>query len=213
MDDRHHWLTAALEVGPASGLVVAPSGGTTSAPVELSDTSLGAGELGRLLGTSLSELHSLPTASCPYDASTQQALEELRGEVAAADSRQWVIPEPYDRYQPAELVELVAVQLDLSPDEPPSPVVIHGDLRPHNWSLQQTSRGDVLTLDGLSRMGVGDRHRDLAVMHRYLPAVAGAEALFGFYESYGSEPDLIKLDAYVLLTLLVEQLGPIELTS
>jgi aminoglycoside phosphotransferase len=50
---------------------------------------------------------------------------------------------------------------------------------------------------------VGDRHLDLAVIQHSIHRTLGAEAVFGFYEAYGSDPNIVALDHYVLTGLLL----------
>ncbi len=50
---------------------------------------------------------------------------------------------------------------------------------------------------------VGDPHLDLAVIQHSIHRTLGAEAVFGFYEAYGSDPNIVMLDHYVLTGLLL----------
>ena len=50
---------------------------------------------------------------------------------------------------------------------------------------------------------VSDRHLDLAVLHHSIHTTLGAEAVFSFYEAYGSDPSLVLLDRYVIAAHLL----------
>lgn len=61
---------------------------------------------------------------------------------------------------------------------------------------------------GLDRLAVVERHHDLAVAHRHIQTLFGGEAVFGFYEGYGRDPDLIRLDRAVLVDVLDAAVAP-----
>ena len=61
---------------------------------------------------------------------------------------------------------------------------------------------------GVHRLGVADRHLDLAIIHRSLQAAFGAEAVFGFYQGYGHTPKLVALDHYLLIDVMITALVP-----
>ncbi len=206
MGSRRAWLTEA--VGARSPDLAAAVGAWPSEHLrQPSVATLGARDVGLLLGSALAELHALPVDECPFDASADAALSELREVVVDDRPTEPPLPEPYCRYSTVELISLVEGQLQLSPGAEEPPVVVHGDVRPGNWKIvEPPQQAASVVFQTLDRLGRADRHLDLAVVHRHLPGVVGAEALFAFYEAYGREPDLIRLDAYVLLTTLTEQL-------
>ncbi len=211
MGERRNWLVAAVESELLTATFTVGRAVTSDSADESNVGALGARDLGQLLGLAMSQLHSLPASTCPFDASAEAVLNELNQTISSGGAEAVRLPAPYDRYSAGELVEMVETQLGLSSGPELPPVIVHGDLQPQNWIVQDRVGAPVVVLDGLDHLGVGDRHRDLAVLHRYLPTVAGAEALFAFYEAYDTEPDLIRLDAYVLMTILVEQLGLSEI--
>jgi aminoglycoside phosphotransferase len=62
------------------------------------------------------------------------------------------------------------------------------------------------TFSGFDRIDVmmaADRHFDLAVLHRSVHDLLGPEAVFRLYDAYGLEPDLIRLDHYILASHLI----------
>lgn len=215
MADRRRWLTETTRAaGPETLIGVAPAGSDGMPPslgnvVDLASAGTpgpGPQDIGALIGRAVAELHALPVEHCPFDASAALILDALRSRVGSGEEP--VLPDPYNRYPAVELLDIVERQLQPI-GQPVALVLVHGDLRPDNMFLDSTGGGESkLLLGELGQLGVGDRHRDLAVVHRHLPAVAGAEALFAFYDAYGTEPDLVRLDAFVLLSLLAEQLCP-----
>lgn len=144
------------------------------------------------LGQSLRRLHDLDVESCPFDRSWSDLVDELSGAVDTGRVRTEYLPEPYRRYEPGRLLELIN---EGRPSEE-EPVVVHGSPMLSNLFL---SNGDPDSMIGVHRLGVADRHVDLAVITRQLQSAFGPEAAFGFYEGYGRDPDLLRLDHYVLI--------------
>lgn len=109
------------------------------------------------------------------------------------------LPEPYRRYPAAELVEMW--RRWPAPVTPAAPAVCSvGRLTVDRMLL---SEGEVVGIGGGEFGLVADRHLDLAVLHNSLHLSLGAEAVFGFYEAYGMDPDLVLLDRYVLCAHLL----------
>jgi len=172
--------------------------------------------VGQALGRALSDLHRIPVGECPFIHSTKEVLAEL-AVMASTVGPDRKMPDPYDRYNAAQLVELATRQLDLVADG--DPVVLHGNLTAAAVRIPVAAAGvaDVgvksggavpsVELGHLDQLGVGDRHLDLAAVHRFLPEVAGAEALFAFYDAYGTDPNLVALDGFILLGTLRDELG------
>ena len=108
------------------------------------------------------------------------------------------LPEPYDRYEADRLVEIwtEAVLPDSYHSEP---VVLAGSLTIDRMFL---TAGELTGLSGDFGM-VGDRHLDLAVIQYSIHHQLGAEAVFGLYEAYGADPNIVVLDHYVLAGLLL----------
>jgi aminoglycoside phosphotransferase len=106
---------------------------------------------------------------------------------------------------PATRVASVAPSVS-SPAQPadsgPQPtdlVVGHGRPLAGHVLVGPTGPAGLIALD---RLAVVDRHRDLAVVHRHLQTLFGGEAVFAFYQGYGLDPDLIRLDRAILLDVL-----------
>ncbi|MCP2241646.1 aminoglycoside 3'-phosphotransferase [Lentzea aerocolonigenes] len=143
---------------------------------------------GSVMGAVLRALHSLPVASCPYDARIPVVLETARRNVEAG----LVDPDDFDddnRGVTAE--ELLERLVATAPDEQDL-VVAHGDFCPPNVLLRPD--GSTVLID-VSRLGVSDRHRDLALVHRELDE----EAATAFERAYGLVPRPDRLEWYRLL--------------
>ncbi|MFI6094324.1 aminoglycoside 3'-phosphotransferase [Lentzea sp. NPDC051213] len=143
---------------------------------------------GTVMGTVLRSLHALPVASCPFDARIPVVLDKARRNVEAG----LVDPEDFDDdnrgVTPAELLE----RLIATAPEDEDLVVAHGDFCPPNVLLRPD--GSTVLID-VSRLGVSDRHRDIALVHREL----GEEAVDAFTRAYGLNPRPEMLSWYRLL--------------
>ena len=174
-------------------------------------------EVPSAIGRALRRLHDLdPTAVLRSLSSAQRtsgSSESLEGAVLAglADGAidPSALPDPYRRYGAAELAAMVGEGAGRSAAAAgragDAAVVNHGDPVVGNWFL---GGGAVTGVTGLHRARLADRHLDLAVAYGSISDHFGPEAVFGFVEAYGTDPDLIRLDHHVLLVLLADQLHP-----
>jgi aminoglycoside phosphotransferase len=122
--------------------------------------------------------------------------------VAEGLLRPELLPHPYQRYSVDELIKLVGeganVATDRAEDEP---VPVHGD--PRLAHLVVDDGDGFRVVDGLAGAGLGDRHLDLAIAQQSVHHHLGAEAVMAFYHGYGRDPDLVLLDHYILMSLLL----------
>ncbi|WP_330277099.1 aminoglycoside 3'-phosphotransferase [Lentzea sp. NBC_00516] len=143
---------------------------------------------GTVMGTVLRSLHSLPVASCPYDATIPVVLERARHNVEAG----LVDADDFDDdnlgVTPEELLHRLVATAPSAEDL----VVAHGDFCPPNVLLRPD--GSTVLID-VARLGVSDRHRDIALAHREL----GEEAVAAFDRAYGLTPRPEMLAWYRLL--------------
>ncbi len=143
---------------------------------------------GTVMGTVLRALHSVPWRECPFDERVAVALEKARRNVEAG----LVDPDDFDEEHlgatPAELFERLVASAPTDEDL----VVVHGDFCPPNVLLR--ADGSAVVID-VGRLGVADRHHDLALVHRELDGEAAA----AFDRAYGLVPDPSKLYWYRLL--------------
>lgn len=207
---RLSWLqtvfpTARLEHAEGPWLVVSTSGHPAHRP----DLQPIPDDVPGLVGTALRRLHDLETAACPFVAGWEVQHATIEAAVAADRLEVSGLPDPYNRYDPKRLLDLL---VEGRPDEV-DPVVCHGaPVLPNLWFDQ----GGLGATTGHHRLGLADPHFDLAVAHRSVQSWFGGEAVFGLYEGYGSDPDLVRLDHYVLMDVLlqaVDRSGPFMTTS
>lgn len=183
------------------------------------------GTLATRTGEALAALHALPidlaeqpagetaegTSANTSDRASQRdpwltIIERCRGAVAAGLVDPAALPAPYDRYQPAELLDLLIEGVAAAGSPPEGPVLCHG--RPELGRVLVD--GDRFAgFDGLETVMVADRHLDLATAHLSVAEVLGVEAVYGFYEGYGIDPDLARLDRAVLAQHLLTRQLPI----
>ncbi|TDC92950.1 aminoglycoside 3'-phosphotransferase [Actinomadura sp. 7K507] len=150
-----------------------------------------------VMGRVLRSLHELPVSTCPFDGRLARVLERAadlvrKGLVDADDfdaDHRGLTPE-------AVLERLLAAR----PAE--DLVVAHGDYAPSNVLLLAT--GEPVVID-VPALGVADRYRDLAIVHRDLSEDHGPAAWDAFLSSYGliTEVDEGRLYYYRLLDELL----------
>lgn len=149
----------------------------------------------RAVGDALRRLHALPAAVCPFDAGWHRLDEEVAANLAAGRIDTSAFDQPFCRYGAERLVELW--RQGRPTDD--VPVVVHGDATLPNVLVD----GSQLTgFVDVGRLGVGDRHLDLAVAHRSIHRNLGPAAVFAFYDAYGTDPDLARLEHHLLGDLL-----------
>lgn len=143
---------------------------------------------GTVMGTALKSLHALPVVECPFDARISVVLEQARRNVEAG----LVDPSDFDDdHRDATPLELLEQLVATAPSDEDL-VVAHGDFCPPNLLLRPD--GAPVWLDA-GRLGVADRHRDIALAYRELDREAAA----AFDSAYGLVPSPEKLYWYRLL--------------
>ena len=162
-------------------LVEDPPG--ASALDESPDATVG---LSRSIGEAVRRLHELPADECPFDRSLNFEVPTAWGRVLTGEGEQAAF---------GDVLAMLPEREDL--------VVTHGDLRLRNVLVDD---GVVNGFVGLGRLGVADRHRDLAVIDASIRQQWGDDAVTAFADGYGREPDPVLLDFHLLLFGL---LGPL----
>ena len=161
------------------------------------------------LGATLRRLHELDPVSCPFIRPWSQVVDQLREAIEAGRLDPARLRPPYDRYPPDRLVELLHLGRPATEDL----VVTHGSPGLSNLFVSTTDTHDTtdgpIGVGGLHRLGIADRHSDLAVVHYQLSAAYGPEAVIGFYEGYGLTPNLVVLDHYLMIDVLTTALTPV----
>jgi aminoglycoside phosphotransferase len=139
----------------------------------------------RSLGEAVRRMHELPAGECPFDRSLAVEVPLAWGRVLTGDGEQAAF---------GDVLAMLPDKEDL--------VVTHGDLRLPNVLVED---GTVSGFTAIGRLGVADRHRDLAVIDASIRQQWGDEAVAAFVDGYGSDPDPTLLDFHLLVFGL---LGP-----
>ncbi|NNF54567.1 MAG: hypothetical protein HKN03_09010 [Acidimicrobiales bacterium] len=148
------------------------------------------------LGRGVARIHAtpIPAGAAPFD--IQAA---IRDRLAAGLVMTRSMPQPYDRYSAQELGELFE-RLPGGDGGAGAPTCVVGRLTLDRILL---AGGEVCGIGGGELGLLVDPHLDLAVLHHSIHTSLGPEAVFGFYEAYGSDPSLVLLDRYVMAAHLL----------
>ncbi|MBF6329585.1 phosphotransferase [Nocardia transvalensis] len=144
---------------------------------------------GVLLGQVLRRLHDIRVSDCPFDGRLDVVLAQARRRVVEG----LVDADDFDDDRRGWTPEQVLERLLAERPEETELVVAHGDYTPPN------------VLDGgividVGRLGVADRYRDLALVHRDLLDDYGPDEVAAFFAAYGlADPDPVRLEYYRLL--------------
>ncbi|MFI6812563.1 phosphotransferase [Nonomuraea sp. NPDC050328] len=158
-----------------------------AASPSLATASLSGAEIGARLGRTLRALHTLPP--CPFDGSLDVMLDESRRQVL----EDLVDADDFDPDNEGQTPGQVLTRLLTTRPPAEDLVVTHGDFTPSNVLLNGT------ILD-VSRLGMADRHRDLALAARDLTEDFGPAAVTAFFTAYClATPDPALLEYYRLL--------------
>ena len=146
-----------------------------------------------LLARALRELHALPLRDCPFNASLAVTLRQAHERVSAG----LVDEADFDAERAGQSGEQLLRDLLRTRPATEDFVVTHGDPCLPNLILD----GEYLSgFVDVGRLGLADRHADLALAHRDLHSKLGAEMAGHFLDVYGrSLVDAGKLKYYRLL--------------
>lgn len=197
---RLDWLRPRLPTPQVRAFVEDEAGSwlvttTTGIPADRPELHGDTDRLVAAVADALRHLHALPVEECPFDAGWDQ----LDAQVASALSARRIDPssliQPFDRYEPERLVQLWRQ----GRPQREEPAVVHGNPELSNLLVD----GPRLTgLLDVGRLGVGDRHLDLAIVHQSIQRHLGPHGVFAFYDAYGTDPDIVRLEHYRLAALL-----------
>ncbi len=148
------------------------------------------------LAAALQRLHAIPTDDCPFDARLPALMERARRNVAMG----WVDPSDFDLERQGWTAARVLAQLEASRPSFGVPVVTHGD--PCLPNLLLDGEGIHGWID-LGALGVGDRHRDLALTARSAEWNLGPGWGERFLAAYGGPIDRDHLAFFRLLDELM----------
>jgi hypothetical protein len=151
------------------------------------------------LGRGLATIHSseVPPQVEPADLSSLIRMRLDHGAIATDE-----LSDPYSRYDAGQLVTIWEDGAERCKDDS-GLVCLIGAPRIDRLLMRDGEVAGVNRPFGL----LGDRHLDLAVIQHGIHRTLGAEAVFGFYEAYGSDPNLVLLDHHVLSGLLLGWIG------
>lgn len=159
-------------------------------------------ELVTAVGAGLKALHDLPLSALRADDGARPpegwpaVAERCRAAVADGLVDSAALPGPYDRYRPDELLAMLIGGRPSAEDL----VCCHGS---PSAGMLLVAGGRFVGFDGIESALVADRHLDLAVAHQSVQHHLGPEAVFRLYDAYGGDPDVIRLDHYVLASHLL----------
>jgi aminoglycoside phosphotransferase len=126
--------------------------------------------------------------SFPFPMGWEPLAEEIGRSVPRLEPRS--LPDPYARYSAAQLEEFWIAGRPATEDV----VLCHGSARLDNLIVDP----DVVGWVDVGRLRLADRHLDLAIAQRSVHRNFGPDAVFAFYEAYDVDPDLVRLDHYLL---------------
>ncbi|WP_134087166.1 aminoglycoside 3'-phosphotransferase [Mycobacteroides salmoniphilum] len=208
--DRIEWLNAqripapsVLEwaTGPCGPVLV------TSAVEGIPADQLNADDLDRAwsaVAEAVRLLHAIPTADCPFTRDLATTMALARDVVERGAVNPDFLPERDRRVSAAELLARVIAQLpERLAQEPGALVVCHGDLCLPNILIVPGDFSVAGFID-LGRLGLADRHADLALLfansRETWPEDTRAGAAHArFLDSYGTPADPGRLEFYLQL--------------
>ncbi|MBB2796426.1 UNVERIFIED_ORG: aminoglycoside 3'-phosphotransferase-2 [Rhizobium pisi] len=146
-----------------------------------------------LLAAALSDLHDLPIASCPFDHRLENRLPIAKARMQAGI----VDEEDFDAARLGKSAAALFIELMRLRPGDEELVVTHGDACLPNFVA---SNGQFSGYIDCSRLGVADRHQDIALACRSIASNLGEALIRPFLDRYGlTAPDPAKLDYFQLL--------------
>jgi len=161
-----------------------------------SDLRAGAGRSPRCVvqvaAAAMRRLHALPLECCPFDQRAERRIAEARRRMREG----LVDGSLFDPVRQSMPVPILYDQLLVHRPETEDLVVAHGDAGLGNMLMES---GRFTGFVDIGRLGVADRHQDLALLARDIVDDLGEEWLALFFQLYGRQPDPARMDFYRLL--------------
>lgn len=145
-----------------------------------------------LVADALQMLHRLPIDDCPFDHRLPHRLAAARARMEAGA----VDADDFDDARAGQPVSQVFAALLASVPAQADLVVTHGDACLPNLMAAQ---GRFTGFIDCGRLGVADRHQDLALAARSIASNLGEQWVAPFFARYGTVPDPAALAFYCLL--------------
>ena len=145
-----------------------------------------------IIAEALARLHRIDAASCPFDHRARRRVDLARARMMAGLVNEEDFDESRQGRSAAEWFEKL---LTIVPEDEDL-VVTHGDACLSNLMAEAGAFTGFLDV---GRLGVADRHQDLALATRDIAADFGPEWVEPFLRRYGQNADPAKLDFFQLL--------------
>ncbi|MFJ3459845.1 APH(3')-II family aminoglycoside O-phosphotransferase [Achromobacter spanius] len=145
-----------------------------------------------IMAEALQHLHSIPIAQCPFDHALEPRIAAARRALDAG----LVDESDFDDERIGRTAEDAFAELLATRPTSHDLVVAHGDACLPNF---MADGGTFTGYIDCGRLGVSDRHQDLALAARSIERNLGREWIQPFFRSYGVEPDDRRLAFYCLL--------------
>lgn len=175
-ENHHHWLL--MSAIPGQDLA--------------SSSDLSAAQIIDILATALRTLHQVPIALCPFDHSLAVRIPRAQENIRAG----LVDGSDFDDERLGQSAEEVFAELLATQPTTHDRVVTHGDAYLPNF---MAADGRFSGFIDCARLGVSDRHQDLALAAQSIERELGQAWVKPFFELYGVEPDEQRLKFYCLL--------------
>ncbi|WP_404822342.1 APH(3')-II family aminoglycoside O-phosphotransferase [Pseudomonas azadiae] len=175
-EDHRHWLL--MTTVPGQNLASA--------------SELSAARIINILATALRTLHQVPIALCPFDHSLERRIAQAQTHVSAGR----VDETDFDDERLGQSAGDVLAELLSTQPKTHDLVVTHGDACLPNF---MTADGRFSGFIDCARLGISDRHQDLALAARSIERNLGQAWVKPFFELYGAEPDEQRMKFYCLL--------------
>ena len=196
---RLRWLAGRLPVPEVVGYEVTPDAEYLAVtrlpgvPLDHPDALVHPLRVTELLARALRELHALPVRDCPFNSSLNVTLRQARERLEAGQIDESDFDDERRGWTGLQVMNELLRARPLSENL----VVTHGDPCLSNLLID----GEYLSgLIDVGRLGLADRHADLALAHRSLTHAIGPEMAEHFLDMYGRGlVDAGKLEYYALL--------------